>query len=427
MNPNIRQLLTLVTIGGIMQGTIAQAANPDHVQRLLKTNQCPRCDLSSAELKDANLYGANLVNANLKNADLSGANLGSVNLTDADLTGAKLIDAYLHAAILDGTNLSQADLSNSYLREANFSHTTQLRGAILQQVNLSRSNLSGVNLQGVDLRGANLSRAMLTGMIPGAFSRSIGFLGSSAFGEAYFRQSLCDAGKNNNAPPPSEELERYGIALAKLQGANLQAADLSEALLVAGDLQAANLSQANLTGACMGYAKLNNAVLDGANLQNARLEKAVLEGASLKDVKNADLKDTFTSQAAMNAAPLQSQARQWVGSMNRSQQAHFLEKNVFAKTLDQLYLGIKPETDSYLYRIFVQGKGDRVVNAGIAKQDGLKSYIGFVRLSKRAGTNETTTMATLCESQQPTKMLPPRDALQRLSDNAPCPPGYSPL
>lgn len=52
----------------------AHAANPEHLQRLLKTNQCPNCDLSGADLKDTNLFGANLTNANLKGAILRSPN-----------------------------------------------------------------------------------------------------------------------------------------------------------------------------------------------------------------------------------------------------------------------------------------------------------------------------------------------------------------
>jgi uncharacterized protein YjbI with pentapeptide repeats len=427
MKPGIFSALTLTFLVWSAGGTIAQAANPDHVQRLLKTNQCPNCDLSNAELTDANLFGANLVNANLQGANLTGVNLGSANLTDANLSGAKLINAYLHLATFDGTNLNQADLSGSYLRGV-LIRNTSLRGASLQRVNLSQTNLSGVNLQGVDLREANLNRTMLTGMIPGASTAGLGLLGTPSFSETYFRQTLCEAGATGNSPPPDDELERYGIALANLNGANLSGANLSEALLVAGDLRGTNLSQANLTKTCLGYAKLNNAILDGADLNNARLENAILEGASLKDVKNANLDKTFASEAIAQAGPIQTEARQYVGSMNRAEQAYYLEMGKFTGSIAELGIGIRPETENYLYRAFVKGKGNqsRVITAGIARKDGVKSYIGLVGVRQHS-TGELLTQATLCESVQPTKLLPSREVLDRLTLQSPCPPGYKRL
>jgi uncharacterized protein YjbI with pentapeptide repeats len=427
MKPGISSILTLTLLVWSVGSTIAHAANPDHVQRLFKTNQCPNCDLSNAELNDANLFGANLVNANLQGANLSGANLGSANLTDTNLSSAKLTNSYLHLATLEGTNLSQADLSGSYLKNA-LLRNVNLQGANLQRVNLSQTNLSGTSLQGVDLREANLSRAMFTGMIPGASAGGLAFFGSPSFSETYFRQMLCEAGATGNSPPPTEELERYGIALANLNGANLTGANLSEALLVAGDLRGTNLSQANLTKACMGYVRLNNAILDGADLNNARLENAILEGTSLKDVKNANLDKTFASAAIAQAGPAQSEARQYVGSMNRAEQAYYLEMNKFTGNIGELGLGIPTETENYLYRAFVKGKGNqsRVITAGIARKDGLKSYIGLVTIGNTP-RGELITLATLCESAQPAKMLPPREALDRLSFQSPCPPGYKKL
>lgn len=66
-------------------GSSVAAANPNHVRRLLETNACPGCDLSSADLRGANLRGADLRSANLSYADLRGA-----DLTEADLRGANL-------------------------------------------------------------------------------------------------------------------------------------------------------------------------------------------------------------------------------------------------------------------------------------------------------------------------------------------------
>jgi uncharacterized protein YjbI with pentapeptide repeats len=80
------------------------------LQRLLKTKECQRCDLtgcdlSGAKLTWANLTGANLAGANLREVDLffaslTGANLTEANLYLADMTVARLTEANFHGAEL---------------------------------------------------------------------------------------------------------------------------------------------------------------------------------------------------------------------------------------------------------------------------------------------------------------------------------------
>ena len=83
----------------------SHAFNPSDLTRMNNMEDCPKCDLSGADLvnakkakmnmSDANLSRANLTNAtlfgvNLNNANLTGANLSKVNLRDSDLIGANL-------------------------------------------------------------------------------------------------------------------------------------------------------------------------------------------------------------------------------------------------------------------------------------------------------------------------------------------------
>jgi len=62
------------------------------LDRLIKTRECVKCDLSGAYLYEANLARANLYEANLTRSDLTGANLTGTDLIEADLTGAILDD-----------------------------------------------------------------------------------------------------------------------------------------------------------------------------------------------------------------------------------------------------------------------------------------------------------------------------------------------
>lgn len=89
----------------------AQAENPDHLQKVIKSRSCPRCDLQGADLSALNLRNANLQGANLTNANLNLADLSGANLTNAVLTGASLVWTDFTDAQLDGTNLANSKFS----------------------------------------------------------------------------------------------------------------------------------------------------------------------------------------------------------------------------------------------------------------------------------------------------------------------------
>ena len=80
----------LLTTMGLTAPAIAKSYEPNHLKRLLETNQCPGCNLSNADLRGVNLSYADLRGANLSYADLRGANLTGANLSGANTKGAKL-------------------------------------------------------------------------------------------------------------------------------------------------------------------------------------------------------------------------------------------------------------------------------------------------------------------------------------------------
>jgi uncharacterized protein YjbI with pentapeptide repeats len=384
----------------------ALAANPDHLQRLLKTNQCPLCDLSGADLKDVNLFGANLVNANLKGANLSGANLGSANLTEADLTGATLNRTYLDRATLESTNFTKADLSEAYLKNA-ATKGIVLTGALLKGTKLSQVNLIGVDLRGADLSNANLSGATLSGFrqIAGGI-RPAGFPFGSV-DPSMFSAYLCQGSASIPDFTNNKEFLAYGLefASADLSGATLKGSDLNSAIMVNANLSGANLTDANLAGACLISANLKNAVLDNANLQSALVKDARLEGASLKNTRNADLSTAFKTEQATLQAQASPEAKQNVRALMRSQQAHHLETDRFGTKLEELGVNIPAETEKYSYRIF--STGDRkllTMLAAVPKVKGLKSYIGLVVLMEPR--EEAVILARLCESKEAKPILP---------------------
>ncbi|MEG5043989.1 type IV pilin-like G/H family protein [Microcoleus sp. B4-C1] len=120
----------------------------------------------------------------------------------------------------------------------------------------------------------------------------------------------------------------------------------------------------------------------------------------------------------------QSEAKQYVSSMNRAQQAFYAEYASFASSIEKLGIGIKSETENYSYSIVLSNDNRWVQAIGLAKRDGLKNYTGIVSLIKSPNDESTSTQSRLCESNQPSKELPGTP----ISTNSPdlqCPSGYS--
>lgn len=109
----------------------------------------------------------------------------------------------------------------------------------------------------------------------------------------------------------------------------------------------------------------------------------------------------------------QAEARNNVATMNRAQQAYFLEFSEFTNSLADLGVGIKEQTENYSYSIrkstssssavTINGKkyNQVVSHYGISRQDNLKSYVGHVGLVEMPDTNELLTVAIACESDSP--------------------------
>ncbi|NER99795.1 MAG: prepilin-type N-terminal cleavage/methylation domain-containing protein [Symploca sp. SIO1B1] len=131
----------------------------------------------------------------------------------------------------------------------------------------------------------------------------------------------------------------------------------------------------------------------------------------------------------------QSEARTYVGSMNRAQQAYYLENNEFAddKNFGGLGLGVATQTENYDYVIAGGGEDSTTVtNQAQPKDDKapIKAYVGGVGLANVAATSEATTLAVLCEADTPVGLEGPTGAQEPTFalDNAPtCPDDYKDL
>ncbi len=98
----------------------------------------------------------------------------------------------------------------------------------------------------------------------------------------------------------------------------------------------------------------------------------------------------------------QSEAKQYVGTLNRVQQAYYLEKSKFAPELLDLANPVPSETDNYLYEF--KTSTSNVANYGLSNKDALKSYSGMVAISVVTDSSDATTTAILCEAKAPGKL-----------------------
>ncbi|WP_413173391.1 type IV pilin-like G/H family protein [Anabaena azotica] len=95
----------------------------------------------------------------------------------------------------------------------------------------------------------------------------------------------------------------------------------------------------------------------------------------------------------------QTEAKLYTGSMNRAQQAYYLENTAFTSSIDELGVGIQQQTDNYDYNI--QINNSVATNNGVSREAALKSYVGVAYVNTfttPAGTIESVTLTILCES-----------------------------
>lgn len=104
---------------------------------------------------------------------------------------------------------------------------------------------------------------------------------------------------------------------------------------------------------------------------------------------------SFLSQA--NKAK-QSEAKQYISSLNKGQQAFYAEKGTFVTdiaAIGSLGLGLKSITNNYTYGFAGQPGGVYATAKGV---DGLKDYAGGVTLVVAPGADAASTQTIICES-----------------------------
>jgi prepilin-type N-terminal cleavage/methylation domain-containing protein len=105
----------------------------------------------------------------------------------------------------------------------------------------------------------------------------------------------------------------------------------------------------------------------------------------------------------------ESESKQYIGSINRTQQAYYLEKNRFSSDISLLGVGIRTQTTNYKYTISgasntgVTQFSTAIDSTGAVNTVNLRVHTGGVKvgLTAAAGSGEATTLAILCQSARP--------------------------
>jgi prepilin-type N-terminal cleavage/methylation domain-containing protein len=112
----------------------------------------------------------------------------------------------------------------------------------------------------------------------------------------------------------------------------------------------------------------------------------------------------------------QSEAKQYLGSMNKGQQAYFAERTVFATDIPSLGLGIKTATNNYQYSVGASSAA--AANGGVtmgaipigASIKGYGGAVFFVPAGEGDGTSSILCEElTATQNQGPTQITPARE------------------
>jgi type II secretory pathway pseudopilin PulG len=176
----------------------------------------------------------------------------------------------------------------------------------------------------------------------------------------------------------------------------------------------------------------------------AHLYRANLTSAKLADVKLMD--DKLTNARGPRSIALkptdnpppdrlalrlkQREALQLVGTLNRAQQAYYLEKDRFTTSIEATGMGIKPDTEDYRYRLFVApDRYPAAMQVALPKTSDLVTFLGLVYATKLDG--QSATIAKLCVSEKPGTPMPIWSAIDyknpKKGDPIACPFGFTPV
>ena len=103
----------------------------------------------------------------------------------------------------------------------------------------------------------------------------------------------------------------------------------------------------------------------------------------------------------------EAQAKQTINTLQRAQQAHYLERKQFTDSIQSLGVGIELDGKTYTYQIVPQETESWVLIHAIPKFEPLRSYTGIVFVVGRENL-----LSLICESNAHATTPPPLDTNQ---------------
>lgn len=172
-----------------------------------------------------------------------------------------------------------------------------------------------------------------------------------------------------------------------------------------------------------GKLKIANAVPEQArprvlDAQPQRLTKVSDSTSIASDVKILRSPDLIATSALIREAESKSSIR----VIMRSQQQVFQSQGQFTTDINQLK-AIRISLNSEFYSYKVTNLGNLAQHSAVPLKDGLKAYTGIVYAIASDDTNQKVTKLLLCESNIPTKQIPP--APQNQDEGYKCPNAYT--
>ena len=144
-------------------------------------------------------------------------------------------------------------------------------------------------------------------------------------------------------------------------------------------------------------------------------------GLIILGIVSAIVLPSFLNQATKAK---QSEAKKHIRSINRMQQMIYLEKGTFARSIEELNLGISLETENYRYQIVTPQQIPGVMAKAEAKESGLRSYTGVVFEIEENGEN--LTINAICGTDKPSTQPPEIVVVpSRSEERLRCPAGSS--
>jgi type IV pilus assembly protein PilA len=115
----------------------------------------------------------------------------------------------------------------------------------------------------------------------------------------------------------------------------------------------------------------------------------------------------------------QSEAKQYVGTIVRTQQAYFLENSEFASTLAELGKPVAAETTNYTYAIPAP-TATGVTVTGTPSKEALKGYTGGTIITTGGANSEATSFGAICEANASGKTAPKSPAFDATTGKPSC-------